>query len=192
MEKLQEQGYSTSTDEVLVGLASKGDHSAWFTIISRYFPLVKNRANGYNSADFEGEDLVQEGFIGLIRAVRSYRVDGGSSFKTYAILCVDNSIISAVRKSLAKKRIPDSFIVPLDDCSTLPEETSTEDTYINQEEFRVLKETLSSKLSSFENDVFSLYLAGYDQEKISQKLSTNKKSVNNAISRIKRKLRDLG
>ncbi|MBR2152568.1 MAG: sigma-70 family RNA polymerase sigma factor [Clostridia bacterium] len=192
MGKLQEQGYSALTDEVLVGLASKGDHSAWFTIISRYLPIVKNRANGYISADFEGEDLVQEGFIGLFRAVKSYRSDGGSSFKTYAILCVDNSIISAVRKSLAKKRIPDSVIVPLDDCSTLPKETSAEDTYITQEEFHLLKETLSAKLSSFENDVFSLYLAGYDQDKISFKLSTNKKSVNNAISRIKRKIRDLG
>jgi len=192
MEKLQEQGLISFTDEQLVDLASKGDQSAWFSIISRYFPLVKNRANGYNGADFEGEDLVQEGFIGLIRAVKSYRPDGGSSFKTYAILCIDNSIISAVRKSLVKKRIPGSAIIPLDDCSTLPEEVSAEDTYINKEEFRVLKETFSAKLSAFENSVFSLYLAGYELDKISVKLSTNKKSVNNALSRIKKKLRDLG
>ncbi len=193
MERYQNKGMqSPSSDENIVCLAKNGDYSAWVTIFSRYFPLVKNRASGYVGTDFESEDLTQEGFIGLIRAVRTYRVDGGSSFKTYAILCIDNSIISAVRKGLSKKRIPGSAIIPLDDCSSLPEETSTEDTYFTKEEFRVLKENFSSKLSSFENQVFSLYIAGYDYDKISSSLGVSNKSVNNAVSRIKRKLRDMG
>ena len=186
-------GESTSlTDEYIVSAASKGDQDAWVTIISRYLPLIKNRASVYVGADFEGEDLTQEGYIGFIRAVRTYSQDAGSSFKTYATLCIDNSIISAVRKSLTKKRIPGSAIVPLDDCDSLPEETSAEEEYFSKESIKFLKEKLSSKLSSFEFDVFSLYLVGYDQEKIATQLKVQKKSVNNAISRIKRKLRDLG
>lgn len=193
MEDNCEQGsISASSDESLVENAKNGDYSAWLSIISRYFPLVKNRASGYVGADFESEDLVQEGFIGLIRGVRSYRFDGGSSFKTYAILCIDNSIISTVRKRLSKKRIPESALIPLDNCSSLPEEVSAEDTYFTQEKFRALKESLSCKLSDFENRVFSMYIAGYDCKKISSTLEVTEKSVNNAISRIKRKLRDLG
>ncbi len=183
---------TSSTDEYIVSLASQGDQNAWVTILSRYLPLIKNRAAVYVGADFEGEDLAQEGYIGFIRAVRTYSVDAGSSFKTYAILCIDNSIISAVRKSLTKKCIPGSVLVPLDDCTSLPEETSAEEEYFSKESIRFLKERLSSKLSKFEFDVFSLYLIGYSIERISKELKVQKKSINNAIFRIKRKLRDLG
>lgn len=179
------------SDEQLVLLAKEGDNSAWMSIISRYLPLVTNRTAAYVGDDFESEDLVQEGFIGFIRAVRNYRPDGGASFKTYAILCIDNSLISAVRVGLAKKRIPGSAIVPLDDCSSLPETNSAEDTYFATEELNIFKKGLSSHLSLLENKVFTLYINGCDYDKISTELDIPKKSVDNAVCRIKRKLRDL-
>ena len=102
-------------DEKLIALCRIGDDEAYSVLIARYLFTVRKRASVYENSGIDFEDLVQEGFIGLLNAVKYYENNFDTSFSTFAYLCIDRNILSAVRKSLTKKQIPKSALVFIED-----------------------------------------------------------------------------
>lgn len=182
-------------DEALVVHAQQGDDAAYAFLISRYVSLVKSRAFGYRDSDVEPEDLAQEGMIGLTMAIRSYRRGLGASFRTYAGLCIDRAIISAVRLTLRSKEIPSSSLVPIEDLEegghslSAGLEGDPEWAVLAEDEKGRLRERFARFLSPLELDVLLLYLGGCSYEEIAERLDSTSKAVDNALQRVRRKLK---
>ena len=180
------------SDLQLVKAAQSGSSSALTVLTVRYAPVVLSRAEGYFSDGYEKEDLAQEGMIGLLRAIRSFSEEKGASFHTYALLCIDRNIISAVRSSLSAKKIPSSSLLYLDEIQGecfLSDGTSPEDDIISKETVQSIYSELERVLSKTEFAVFSLYLKGNSYDSVSKKLSLSKKAVDNAVCRARKKLK---
>ena len=176
------------SDEQLVKAVQDGNPSALTVLTVRYMPIVISRAEGYFSDGYDKEDLAQEGMIGLLRAIRSYNDDRGASFHTFALLCIDRNIISAVRSSLSAKKIPSSS---LQGDTLLADKASPEDDLIAKDTVERIYSELEGILSKTEFAVFKLYLKGNTYEAISSKLSLTKKAVDNAVCRARKKLKSL-
>lgn len=183
--------FDSLSDSELIELCKNGDEEAYGALIARYIFTVRSRAAVYEKSGIDFEDLVQEGYIGLMNAVKNYENSFGTSFSTFAYLCIDRNILSAVRKSLSKKQIPSSALVFIDDDNDFQDNSaqSPESVVISKENIERLKKSISEKLSENEQKVLELYLIGYSYEKISQKLNCSKKSVDNAIQRLRKKLK---
>ena len=185
-------GLSELSDNELVAAAQKGDNEAYSAVIGRYIFLVRNCAGGYFSDSLEFDDLVQEGFIGLMNAVKGFDHDCNTAFSTFAKLCIERNIISAVRKTLRKKQIPSSMLVFIDDDSydkIAPADTANPETAVlNKEAYDRLKEDIFSKLSKTELKVLQAYLSGSSYEQIALMLNISVKAVDNAMQRIRKKL----
>lgn len=183
---------SELSDNELVAAAQRGDNEAYSAVIGRYIFLVRNCAGGYFSDSLEFDDLVQEGFIGLMNAVKGFDPDCNTAFSTFAKLCIERNIISAVRKTLRKKQIPSSMLVFIDDDSydkIAPADTANPETAVlNKEAYDRLKEDIFSKLSKTELKVLQAYLSGSSYEQIAAKLNLSVKAVDNAMQRIRKKL----
>ena len=175
------------SDEVLAEKAGMGGEVEFAALFARYVFLIKARASFYNTPEIEQEDLVQEGTIGFMKAVKGYTPDGGASFRTYAGLCIDRSMISAVKKTLAKKQIPFAARISIDDAEFESSETP-ETVVIARDEMRKLFCKLNSVLSDFERTVFLLYTDGVCYSEIADKLGVSVKSVDNALQRVRRKI----
>lgn len=182
------------SDEQLVKAVQEGNSSALTVLTVRYMPIVISRAEGYFSDGYDKEDLAQEGMIGLLRAVRSYSSDRGASFHTFALLCIDRNIISAVRSSLSAKKIPSSSLLYIDEMqgdSVIADKASFEEELIAGDTVERIYRELESILSKTEFAVFKLYLKGNTYEAISSRLSLTKKAVDNAVCRARKKLKSL-
>lgn len=182
------------SDEQLVKAVQKGNSSALTVLTVRYMPIVISRAEGYFSDGYDKEDLAQEGMIGLLRAVRSYSSDRGASFHTFALLCIDRNIISAVRSSLSAKKIPSSSLLYIDEMqgdSVIADKASFEEELIAGDTVERIYRELESILSKTEFAVFKLYLKANTYEAISSRLSLTKKAVDNAVCRARKKLKSL-
>ena len=174
MLKLSTSGSGSSmSDAELVKLYSNGSDSAFTVLTDRYIGLIRSITSRYRVAGLEPEDLTQEGLMGLLCAVKSFKEDGGASFRTYASLCI-NSYVS------------------IDDegCEAMSAGESPEDMYIGKESLSSLISAVTKLLSQKERQVFGLYLAGESYAEISRTLGMNAKAVDNAMQRIRRKLRD--
>ena len=187
------------SDEQLAKLAAEGNTSALTILTVRYMPVVRSRAAGYFSDGYEFEDLAQEGMIGLLKAIKGYSPEKGASFHTFALLCIDRNIISAVRMSLSSKRIPPSSLLYIDqsgeDSANMGDlffcrYQSPEDMLINKDTVERIYSELEKLLSRAELKVFKLYLKGYTYETIASRLSMSKKAVDNAVCRAKNKLKN--
>ncbi len=180
------------SDEQLAVAAAAGDEVSRIRLIGRYIPLVKSRVSGYADGGFEPEDLAQEGMIGLMQAIDAYRVTGGASFRTFALLCIDRSIISVVRSALGAKKIPVGQVVPLEDREDSFIAGETPQTIVeSKDSFRWLLSKLSGVLSGLEQQAFLLYLGGCEYEEIATRLGVPQKTVDNALCRARRKIKQL-
>ena len=187
------------SDEQLAVSAAKGDDAALTVLTVRYMPVVAGRALGYFSDGYDSDDLIQEGMIGLIKAIRSFSPEKGASFHTFALLCIDRNIISAVRMSLSAKRIPPSSLLYIDhsdddspDAESLlyDRKPNPEDAIISKDTVERINARLSGLLSKTEFEVFELYLKGCSYDTIAERLSISRKSVDNAVCRAKGKLKN--
>lgn len=182
-------------------LAADGNVPAIEYIVNSLKGFVKMKAKAYYIYGAESEDLVQEGMIGLIKALRDYDPDKEASFRTFAELCVTRQILTAVKAACAKKNFPLNTYVSLykeigdQDGSEhyLVDELKVDDNndpidhIIRQEEFDEKSKKLSGRLSKFEMQVLSKYMEGLDYKEIAEALGKPAKSVDNALQRIKQK-----
>jgi len=185
------------SDEQLCERAKSNHEAAVSLLISRYAPLAVFRARKYRLPGFESEDLVQDGLIGLLSAIRKYDPAKGARFSTFAYTCIDRSIISAVKRAMAKGRVPAGQLVSIDDMGEgkLDEQLSSlkeNDPQLlveAQEADLKLQYKLKSLLSALEYDVLILYLYGRSYTEIAAKLGINPNTVDNALQRVRSKLR---
>ncbi len=189
-------------DHFLVAQAKQGRTEAYDAIIRRYRGFVRLKASSYFLLGGESDDLIQEGLLGLYKAVRDYRTDRESSFRNFAELCITRQIITAVKTATRNKHTPLNQYVSFsqspaaagDSDSTLDEVLPgpTAADPVNQviaiEELESLVSCLSGVLSELESRVLSLYLDGYSYEVIAERLDCDTKTVDNALQRVKRKV----
>ena len=178
-------------DEELIGLSRKGDHLAEEALIIRYTPYVRSFVRPYFLAGGDSEDLIQEGMIGVIKAISEFDEARHISFKTFAVTCIRNRVYSAIRSSMRDKNLPLNDYVPIADSDT---DVSIKDMtadpiarIIDEESHRELLCAVSKLLSGFEQAVLQLYLEGLSYSEISERVSRQQKSVDNAVQRIRRK-----
>ncbi len=193
MKAKQERLVPRQTDESLVERAQAGDKQATEELLSRSAGLVRGRARGFFLVGGETEDLIQEGMIGLYRAVSEYRTDreGGMSFKNFAYLCVSRRIIDAVKASARKKNVPLNNYVSLFQSEWEMPVSSPEDEVIRGEDRREFLQKMSKELSDFEFRVTVMYMDGLSCAEICEATGKEEKSVDNAIQRSKKKLQKL-
>lgn len=179
-------------DGILISKCKSGDEKALAELIARYTPMIRSAAGSFSAVMLDSDDIAQEGMLGFINAVYTYDSDkSDASFSTYAYACVRNRIMSAIRSLEAKKRSADGGLINLDDVSDSDagEDSAPETKLIEQEQYAELLNSFYSVLSDFEKKVLSMYLSGYTYNEISHRLNIEKKSADNALQRIKRKLR---
>lgn len=190
------------TDEDLLEKIKSGDENAENELLSRYKDLVVKIGRCYFIVGGDLEDIVQEGMIGLYKAIKNFDKQKDASFKTFAILCIKHQIQTAIKKSNTNKNRPLSSAVSLQEFSAneassfedLPMELVFESTpiekAIDKEEYIHLKKEIKSLLSPFEYEVLKFYLQGYTYKEIASTLKVSNKSIDNSLSRIKSKLRE--
>lgn len=175
--------------ENAVASAQSGSSSTVNKIIQNMRPTVEMIAMKYISSQLEKDDLVQEGMIGLLAAIRSYRTGKGASFKTFACICIENSIQTALRKFNRIKDVPQDSMVSYEDyLKTLGSADSAEDDFLASESVRLLTEELELVLSGFEYEVLRLHIVGCSYSEIAKRLGKTSKAVDNALQRIRKKL----
>jgi RNA polymerase sporulation-specific sigma factor len=189
-------------DAYLVALAKRGSPDAYDRIVRRYRGFVRLKASSYFLLGGDGEDLIQEGLLGLYKAIRDFRTDRESSFRNFAELCITRQIITAVKTASRNKHAPLNQYVSFaqspaaagDSEATLeevlpgPSSDDPADRVIASEELASLVACLSSVLSELESRVLSLYLDGHSYELIGERLECDTKTVDNALQRVKRKV----
>lgn len=193
--------FGNMDDEQLVEMVHKGDSEALDYLIHKYRQFVRAKARSYFLIGADREDIVQEGMIGLFKAIRDYKDDKSSSFKAFAELCITRQIITAIKTATRQKHIPLNSYVSLDkpvydeesdrtlmDMLTETKSLDPEELIINQEEFDHIEIKLAELLSDLEREVLALYLDGQSYKEISGELNRHVKSIDNALQRVKRKL----
>jgi RNA polymerase sporulation-specific sigma factor len=188
-------------DEAIVELVHQGDSEALDYLIHKYRQFVRAKARSYFLIGADREDIVQEGMIGLFKAVRDFKDDKMSSFKAFAELCITRQIITAIKTATRQKHIPLNSYVSLDkpvfdeesdrtllDVISESKALDPEEMIINQEEFDHIEVKMAELLSDLERKVLALYLDGQSYQEISDELNRHVKSIDNALQRVKRKL----
>ena len=185
-------------DETLAQRAKNGDDEALADLIERYTPLVCMRARAYARGVMDVDDVYQEGMIALLKAVRNYREDTAGSFRTFAAVCVNNKMLSAVTAHMRDKNAPmRSYLslsgreIPEDLLAAVSPETDPEKLVIASEESAARNRRIENLLSPFERQVLRLYLSSYSYEEMSRQLGSSTKAVDNALQRVRRKLRNV-
>ena len=189
------------TDEEIVSLAKDGDTAALEFLIGKYKNFVRSKARTYFLIGADREDIIQEGMIGLYKAIRDYRYDKQASFHSFAEICVTRQIITAIKTATRQKHMPLNSYVSLNkpvyeeesertlsDVITQGKAGNPEDLFIDQEDFLDIESTMQRILSPLEQDVVNLYLEGKSYVEIAQQLDRHVKSVDNALQRVKSKL----
>ena len=193
--------FERKKDEELVTLSQNGNRQAMDELVCRYANLVRGRARGYFLVDGETDDLIQEGMIGLFKAIRDFKEDKESSFFHFAELCITRQLCSALEASNRKKHLPLNGYISLSE-SVREEQTQLEDSlpFINQnpeqkmiekELWEDFRERLSGNLSKMEKSVLSLYLDGYNYIQIAEITNKSPKSIDNALQRIRQKIKKM-
>ena len=180
------------TDEELCLKAVSGDRLAEEMLVMRYMRLARACARPYFLAGGDSEDLLQEAMFGLLKAIREYDSTRDASFKTFADVCIRNRIRSAVTAASRDKHALLNHSVPIEEQPLLESghAPDPEDLFISREEEEERFSALSSKLSSLEQRILSLYLHGFSYREIGEQVGRSDKSVDNAVQRIRRKAAD--
>ncbi|ERN51040.1 RNA polymerase sporulation sigma factor SigH [Alkalihalophilus marmarensis] len=200
-ETVTKLNYDQVDDDVLVEQVRMGDSGALEFLINKYKNFVRAKARSYFLIGADHEDIVQEGMIGLYKAVRDFKGDKLASFKAFAELCITRQIITAIKTATRQKHIPLNSYVSLDkplydeesdrtllDVICGSRVTNPEDLLINQEEFEDIELKMGEILSELERQVLMHYLDGRSYQEISEDLNRHVKSIDNALQRVKRKL----
>lgn len=193
--------YEQLPDETIVQYAHDGDARAVEFLISKYRSFVRAKARSYFLIGADREDIIQEGMIGLYKAVRDFRADRLASFRAFAELCITRQIITAIKTATRQKHIPLNSYVSLNKPIYDEESDRTlmdvihgnkvsdpEELIISREEFLDIERRMGEFLSELEWQVLMLYLEGKSYQEIADSLGRHVKSVDNALQRVKRKL----
>lgn len=181
----------------ILRLSRQGDEAAVTLIISKYKASVEAAVSRISDSPIEREDLIQEGLIGLLAAVRSFDGEKKASFRTYCYTCISNALQSALRKVSRKKDVPKSKVISLENDFETPNEASVntaisaEDAFLAKESVESLNEFLDNELSAFENEVLKMHIAGCSYKEIADRMGKTPKAVDNAIQRIRKKLKEI-
>ncbi len=189
------------SDEEIVMEAKGGDIIALEFLINKYKNFVKAKARSYFLIGADREDIIQEGMIGLYKAIRDFRDDKLSSFRAFAELCITRQIITAIKTATRQKHIPLNSYVSLNkpiydedsdrtllDILSGTKITDPEELMINREEYKDIEFKMGEILSELEWKVLTLYLEGKSYQEIAVDLQRHVKSIDNALQRVKRKL----
>lgn len=192
--------YNSMSDEDLIVSIKSGDKSALEFLIDKYKELVNMKISRFFIIGAEREDIIQEGLIGLFKAIKSYNVDKQNSFKTFANMCIERQLITAIKSSNRQKHIPLNSYLSLntaaydeDEDTTLMEVMNFDqiedplDTITKQEYYKSVETAIDKSLSDFEKQVLNRYMQGESYVQIAEKLDTPVKSIDNAIQRIRKK-----
>lgn len=199
-----ETGTDAPSDEVLVGRSAAGEDAAAEELLERYRPFVRMKARAYFLVGADQEDVVQEGMIGLYKAIRDFDGQHTASFRSFADLCITRQIISAVKSATRHKHSPLNRSVSLESPvgdeedeagATVGDRVAVDpadpaDSVADRDELDELRERFSEVLSDLETDVLRRYMAGQTYQDIAEALNRHVKSVDNALQRIKRKVED--
>lgn len=193
--------YSEMSDEEIVDLAQQGEQFAIEFLVDKYKNFVRAKARAYFLIGADREDIIQEGMIGLFKAIRDYNGDKLTSFRAFAELCITRQIITAIKTATRQKHIPLNSYVSLNkpvydeesdrtlmDIITTNKITNPEEIIISREEFVFIEKKMGEILSSLEWKVLMAYLEGKSYQEISVDLKRHVKSIDNALQRVKRKL----
>ena len=190
-------------DGFLIALAKQGNPDAYDRLVRRYYGFVRLKASSYFLAGGDSDDLIQEGLVGLYKAIRDYRTDRESSFRNFAELCITRQIITAVKTATRNKHTPLNQYLSfssspssaagegeptLDEVIPGPSVHDPVNQVISSEELQALVACLSTVLSELESRVLSLYLDGHSYEDVGKRLDCDTKTVDNALQRVKRKV----
>ena len=200
MFSINETDYTQMTDEKLIENIKNEDQNAFNCLVERYNDLVNMKASKFFMAGAEKDDMVQEGMIGLYKAVKSYVSQKQNSFKTFANMCIERQLITAVKNSNRQKHIPLNSSVSLNasayddnedvdriDILNIKTLNDPSDIIANQEYFKDIQEKIKENLSEFELMVLNEYEKGKSYAAIAEKLNAKTKSVDTAIQRIRKK-----
>ena len=195
-----ENNYTSMCDEELISLIKNEDKYALDFLIEKYKNLVNMKVGKYFIIGAEKEDIIQEGMIGLFKAIQSFNPDKQNSFKTFANMCIERQLITAIKTSNRQKHMPLNGYLSLnttaydnDEDTTILEvfdSQLTEDpleTLTKKEYYRKVEDIIDKSLSDFEKQVLARFIKGESYVTIAEKLDTQVKSVDNAIQRIRKK-----
>lgn len=192
--------YNMMADEELIRCLRNGEKEITEYIINKYKNLVKEKAKAMFLLGGDNDDLIQEGMIGLFKAIRDYDEEQETSFYHFAELCISRQMYTAIEASKRQKHIPlNSYVSiydekdeqPLIDTIQAVKETNPEALFLNKEYLQMIEVELKKNLSEFENKVLYLHLFGMDYQKIAKVLDKTPKSIDNALQRIKGKTKKI-
>lgn len=186
--------YDNLSDEELIFRLRKGESGISDYLVEKYKELVRKRARAMYLIGGETDDLIQEGMIGLFKAVRDYREDKDASFQTFACLCIDRQLYNAIQNSNRQKHMPLNCYVSLSeeqDESSLGElwAENPESIIIDRETTSALEREIQKMLSPMENKVLDYFLRGYGYARIAELMGKPQKSIDNALQRIRVKVK---
>ncbi|NLU47609.1 MAG: RNA polymerase sporulation sigma factor SigH [Syntrophomonadaceae bacterium] len=193
--------FAEMSDEEIVELAQQGDQAAVEYLVDKYRNFVRAKARSYFLIGADKEDIIQEGMIGLFKAIRDYKKDKLTSFRAFAELCITRQIITAIKTATRQKHIPLNSYVSLNkpiydeesdrtlmDILSTTKITNPEEIIISREEFIFIERKMGEILSSLEWKVLMAYLEGKSYQEIAVELKRHVKCIDNALQRVKRKL----
>ena len=192
--------YEAFSDEELIEKLRQGEDDITDYILEKYKPLVRKKTNAMYLIGGETEDLIQEGMIGLFKAIRDYKPDKDASFYYFAELCINRQLYSALEASNRKKHQPLNSYISLSEQEhpdavaaelLVDKESGPEQTVIEQEVWEEYKKRLAQKLSRMENQVLQYYLDGNHYIQIAEMMGKSPKSIDNALQRIRQKIRQM-
>ena len=194
-------GYQDMPDEDIVALCRTGDAVAVEYLLNKYKNFVRSKARSYFLIGADHEDIVQEGMIGLYKAIRDFRPEKLASFRAFAELCITRQIITAIKTATRQKHIPLNSYVSLNkplydeesdrtllDVCAEGHSANPEELLISQEDLRGIHQKIDEVLSGLEQEVLAAYLDGKSYQEIADMLGRHVKSIDNALQRVKRKL----
>ena len=201
---MNREKYESMTDEDLIALFRDGDQEAMEFLLDKYKEMVLRKARSMYILGGDSDDLIQEGMLGLFKAVRDYDCGRDASFRTFAQLCVTRQLYTAVTASTRKKHLPLNTAISLSrplrenggdeeeefmDCLEADASSNPEEYIIGQEEMERLEEKIEKELSPWEKQVLELHLTGMGYVEIAHVLNRDEKSTDNALQRIRTKLK---
>lgn len=200
---MNREKYEGLTDEELIALFRDGDQEAMEKLLNKYKEMVLRKAKSMYILGGDSDDLIQEGMLGLFKAVRDYDCGRDASFRTFAQLCVTRQLYTAVKASSRKKHLPLNTAISLSrpvredgeedeeflDCLEADASSNPEVYLIGQEEIERLEEKIEKELSPLEKQVLELHLTGMGYVEIAHVLNRDEKSTDNALQRIRTKLK---
>ncbi len=180
--------FSGLSDEELVLCVQNEVPGAVTELINRFRPFVDSIASHYFGVSLESDDIVQEGMLALLSAAYSYLPDKSAAFTTYSAVCISNRLRSLIKQEAGKKNSPLNTYVPLDDID-IAADSDPVNKVLADETAKILSEVIDSELSSLEHRVLSCVAAGMSYKQTGSMLGISEKSVNNALQRLRNKLK---